>query len=111
MSITQEIGKYPHLKSEQTILTHFMGIIHLLLAKGIEPHQHRPKQSLLVIFLKQDSSIDKMNTTKIKINSDHLQTIQEDKMFQLAEKEKSLPCIESSQQDNYSKPDEMMNIQ
>ena len=47
-----------------------------------------------------DTSKDKMVTTEIKINSDHLQTIQEDKMFEL--EEKSLPC----QEDNDSKPDE-----
>ena len=52
-----------------------------------------------------DSSMDKMDTTEIKINSDHVQIIQEDKMFELDEKEKSLPCIKTSQQDNDSKPD------
>ena len=49
-----------------------------------------------------------MDTTEIKINSDHLQTIQEDKMFEIDEK--SLPCIETSQQDNDSKPDENYTI-
>ena len=33
-----------------------------------------------------DSSMDKMETTEIKINSDHVQTIQQDKMFVLYEK-------------------------
>ena len=47
-----------------------------------------------------DSSMDKMETTEIKINSDHLQTIQKDKMFELDEKEKSLPCLDTSQKDN-----------
>ena len=57
-----------------------------------------------------DSSMDKIETTEIQINSDHVQTIQEDKMFELDEKEKSLPCIETSQQDNDSKPDENYTI-
>ena len=35
-----------------------------------------------------DSSMDKIETTEIQINSDHVQTIQEDKMFELDEKEK-----------------------
>ena len=50
-----------------------------------------------------DSSMDKIETTEIQINSDHVQTIQEDKMFELDEKEKSL-------QDNDSKPDENYTI-
>ena len=57
-----------------------------------------------------DSSMDKMETTEIKINSDHVQTIQEDKMFKLDEKEKSLACLDTSQQDNDSKPDENYTI-
>ena len=46
------------------------------------------------------TSMDKMDTTEIEIKADHDQPIQEDKIFELDEKEKSLPCIEKSQQDN-----------
>ena len=36
-----------------------------------------------------DSSMDKMDTTEVKINSDHVQTIQEDQLFDIDERKKN----------------------
>ena len=57
-----------------------------------------------------DTSMDKRDKTEIKINSDHVQTIQEDKMFEVDEKEKSLPCFQTSQQDDDYKSDENYRV-